>query len=175
MIFAALLFQAAVAAPQAATSGRPPSAPAHQLSPFAAQAKAAPACAATDTDLPPLYANWVYPSRERFRIGRAFPVDVRVPDDVAYYMEVRPLKPGRAALIPLMIRRAGIYRIALSDEGWIDLVANAKTVGSVAHGAGPVCSTIHKTVDFKLRPGMHWIELSGILAPRMRAMVVPVS
>lgn len=44
-------------------------------------------------------------------------------------------------------------------------------VTSVAHGHGPACSTIRKTVDFDLKPGRYLLQVARSRTEAIRIMV----
>jgi hypothetical protein len=78
---------------------------------------------------------------------------------------LRPEKPGGSVsyggLLSFSIREAGNYRVALGSGAWIDVVRDGKPVPSIAHGHGPDCSGIRKTVNFTLTPGRYLLQLSA--------------
>lgn len=76
--------------------------------------------------------------------------------------------------VPFTILTAGVYRIALSQGAWIDVIGAVLTpVPSVAHNRGPACSGIAKIVDFALQPGTYQLQLSEAKAPAIKVMVAP--
>jgi hypothetical protein len=61
---------------------------------------------------------------------------------------------------PLTVAKAGRYRVALSSDAWISAVSKSKRIKSAAHVDGPNCSGIAKIVDFDLKPGRNWLQVS---------------
>lgn len=143
-----------------------------------------PACAATDTSLPPEMAGWKAKAdlaaaaqaaelgKAELALGHATTVTLRHTPDVSY--AAQPEKPGGAAgyggMLALTVKDAGTYRIALSSGAWIDVLNGKTTVASTTHGHGPTCSTIRKIVDFPLEPGRYVIQLSANADPVIAVM-----
>lgn len=88
---------------------------------------------------------------------------------------VRPEKPGdadsRGGIFAFNAPAAGRYRIALGSGVWIDVLSGTMPVTSVAHGHGPACSTIRKTVEFDLKPGRYLLQVAGSRTDALRMMV----
>ena len=88
---------------------------------------------------------------------------------------VTPAKPGGAAsqggMFSLKVDRAATYAVAVGSGAWVDLVHNGAAVASTSHGHGPACSSIHKVVDFQLKPGRYILQVSGNADPALRIMV----
>ena len=146
--------------------------------PAAAQSEMAaqgPACATTDTSLPPALAAW--PTKVEMSsaasvadlpkavvvTGQAARVSLHGTRDVAY--PVQPEKPGgsvaHGGLLAFSIDQPGAYRVALSSGAWIDVIKDGQSQISTAHGHGPACSTIRKMVDFTLQPGRYVLQISA--------------
>lgn len=86
-----------------------------------------------------------------------------------------PGEPGTlGGLFAFAVTRGGTFRVALGAGAWIDVVRDGQAVASIAHGHGPACSPIRKTVDFTLAPGRYVLEVSGNHAPVLALMVAPV-
>jgi hypothetical protein len=64
-------------------------------------------------------------------------------------------------LFQIDVKESGIYRIALGNASWIDLVKNGKSVQSVAHAQGPENTGIRKMVDYPLETGIYTLQLSA--------------
>jgi hypothetical protein len=58
--------------------------------------------------------------------------------------------------------KAGIYRVALSAGGWIDVFQNGKDVKSSAFTGVPGCGGIRKSVKFDLTAAPYVIEITGV-------------
>lgn len=59
------------------------------------------------------------------------------------------------------IKENGIYRVALGNASWIDLIKDSKAAQSVAHNGGPANSGIRKMVDYALEAGVYTLQLSA--------------
>mgnify|MGYP004519913833 CR=1 FL=1 len=94
-----------------------------------------------------------------------------------------PAPPGRAAepatmagVFAVDADSAGSYRVALSAPVWVDLVAGDKPLASVAHGHGPDCSGIRKTVDFRIpAAGRYLVQVANSAAPNVTVMISRVT
>lgn len=64
-------------------------------------------------------------------------------------------------LFQIDIKESGIYRVALGNASWIDLVKDEKPAKSVAHAQGPENSGIRKMVDYTLEAGTYTLQLSA--------------
>lgn len=129
-------------------------------------------CKATDASLPVSLLGWAKPGDE-FVPGKAVALDTI--DGAALKGLPAGSKPGKAATIGFRIETAGVYGIALDQGGWIDVlpgIEGGAALASVRHGHGPECSTIRKIVRFELRPGIYRLYVSGLSAPKVKAMLV---
>lgn len=82
---------------------------------------------------------------------------------------------GKAGMFAFTVRKAGTYRVALGNGAWIDLLANGKPLVSSAHAHGPVCSGIHKMVDFVLKPGRHVLQIENSRDAVVAVLITPLS
>jgi hypothetical protein len=77
----------------------------------------------------------------------------------------QPEKPGGTVayggLLSLAVQQAGTYQVSLGAGPWIDVLKDGAAVRSGAHGPGPACSGIRKTVQFPLAPGRYVIQISA--------------
>ena len=78
---------------------------------------------------------------------------------------VRPTNEGGTVsyggLFKVDIKHGGIYRVALGNASWIDLIKDGKAAKSVAHSHGPENSGIRKMVDYPLEAGVYTLQLSA--------------
>lgn len=145
-LLAAMLLQAAGAAPDACTAVAPPPA---EMSGWASPR--------------PLDAGRTAERATMLTPGVA--ISARLPStrDVRY--AVRPEKPGGSVsyggVFAFTVATPGRYRVALGSGAWIDVLANGKPTTSVAHGHGPACTGIRKMVDFDLTAGRYVLQVAG--------------
>lgn len=78
---------------------------------------------------------------------------------------------SNAGYAAVEITKPGIYRVALSDRAWIEVLKDGKPIASTAHGHGPRCSGMRKIVDFELAGGRHLLQISGNPTATIRVMV----
>jgi hypothetical protein len=136
---------------------------------LALQATAAQPCAA-DAALPKALTGWRQTTATPV-VGKAFAVQGRDPATVRGLTASDLARGGAAALVPIQIATGGAYHVALSDGAWIDMMAGGMTLPSVGHAKGPVCSGIHKIVDFRLQRGRYALHLSGMKTPSVRVLI----
>lgn len=123
-------------------------------------------------DLPPDFAGWSMPPTKMLRLGGPVVVEAQDPKTVKWAIPAPASRPGRGAVVPFKITKAGTYRIGLSNGAWIDVVAGGKALESVTHGHGPACTELRKIVDFNLAPGDYVLQLAGMPAPTTKVMIV---
>lgn len=154
----------------------------------AVPAQAQATCPATPAALPAELAGWSAPRplaaatrSERLGtalllLGQAVDLSLSPTPDVAYAL--RPERPGgsvsHGGMAQFRVETAGVYRVAISTAAWLDVLDSGKSLTSVAHGQGPVCSGIRKMVDFRLEPGSYVLQIVGNGAPAVRVMVTRV-
>ena len=78
---------------------------------------------------------------------------------------------SHGGLVGFSVTEAGTYRVALGSGAWIDVVRGGKAAASTAHGHGPACSGVRKTVDFPLTPGRYILQIAGNGTPSIAVMV----
>lgn len=92
---------------------------------------------------------------------------------------VPPEKPGNPAssggVFAFTVSARGRYRVALGGGAWIDVLSGTTAAASVAHGHGPDCTGIRKTVDFDLAAGRYVLQVSGSGSAKLPIMVVRLS
>ena len=78
---------------------------------------------------------------------------------------VRPVNEGGTVsyggIFQIEIKESGIYRVALGNASWIDLIKDSKAAQSVAHNGGPENSGIRKMIDYALEAGTYTLQLSA--------------
>ncbi|WP_375427185.1 homogentisate 1,2-dioxygenase [uncultured Sphingomonas sp.] len=147
-----------------------------------------PKCVATTPALPPEFAGWLdrtpltaattapAATRATLTVGKA--AQLRLSPTPAVRFALRPERPAapdtHAGLVAFTIARPGTYRVALGAGMWIDLVRDGRAVPSTTHRHGPPCGGIRKTVDFRLTPGRHLIQLSGGKESSVTAMIAAI-
>lgn len=140
--------------------------------PAVAQGPAAdPSCANVGAALPAELAGWseqvpvsagVKPGDgATVAVGKAALVSLHPARHLALVASEKAPASGHGGTLTLPVTAAGTYRVALGGRAWIDLVQRGKPLPSVAHGHGPKCTGVRKTVDFRLSPGNYAIQLSG--------------
>ena len=157
------------------------------LVPVAVQAQETPqpACATTDTSLPPETAGWATKhdlgsaahaadlANASLSIGHAVNAGLHPTREVSYVTQ--PDKTGGSVsyggMLRLIVKVAGTYKVGLGSPAWIDVVKGKTSVISTAHGHGPQCSSIRKVVDFPLQPGYYVIQISANADPALPIMV----
>ena len=91
-------------------------------------------------------------------------------------LDPAPAKPAAAdsfgGTLRLSVAQAGSYRVALGSGAWVDILRGGKAIAAAAHAHGPRCTGIAKIVDFRLDPGTYVIQLSGVKANSLTALVV---
>ena len=66
----------------------------------------------------------------------------------------------------------GEIQFSLSDEAWIDVVQDGKTVKSAAFSGVKTCPGIRKSVRFKLAGGAAIVQFSGARKPDLKVAVL---
>lgn len=79
-----------------------------------------------------------------------------------------------AGVLKLDIPAAGLYRVALNEPFWIDLVAGGRLVSATDFSGSPDCAGPHKIVEFTLPRGHLLLQLSGYVAGSVRLTVTRV-
>lgn len=98
-------------------------------------------------------------------------------------LAVRPSKPlsgTHLATAGFEVKAAGTYTVAVGGAAapvrplWLDLAgADGTPLTSAAHTHGPACTSITKTVDFKLVPGRYTFLATGLTsAAPVRVLIV---
>jgi len=83
-----------------------------------------------------------------------------------------PEEATYAGLARLTVDTAGVYRFALDQEAWIDVVVNGALLPSRDFQGRAGCSTPHKLVEFALPAGKPLIlEFSSSVTPSIKVTV----
>ena len=114
-------------------------------------------CRTLDTALPRPLAGWTR-SGQTLDTGRAVTL---------------PGGRDKAVTTSVRIRKAGIFGIAVDQDGWVDLYrGRGKALEMASESKGPPCSTIRKIIRYRLTPGTYRVEVRQLKAPRVRLMLV---
>lgn len=114
-------------------------------------------CRAYDAGLPRPLAGWTR-SGGTFDTGRAVTL---------------PAGRDRTVTTSVRIRKAGIFGVAIDQDGWVDLYrGSGRALAMASESRGPGCSTIRKIVRYRLRPGTYRVEVRQLKAARVRLMLV---
>ncbi len=147
----------------------------------------APACAATDKDLPPELSAWPDKAALTAAVkaggldkavlapGKAYLATLAPTPDVAFVTQ--PEKPGgtvsKGGLFAFDVATAGSYAVVLGTAAWVDVLKDGAAVRSTGHGHGPACSTIRKMVTFDLAPGRYVVQISANAGATLPILVAP--
>jgi len=87
--------------------------------------------------------------------------------------ERAPKSPGSFAGFFQMAapKKAGIYKITLAAEGWIDVVQDGHAVKSTAFSGALGCEGVRKSVKFELAAAPSTVELSGVAASTIKLAI----
>lgn len=69
--------------------------------------------------------------------------------------------------------RPGLYQVTLSDEAWIDVIQNGKTLRSAAFSGQSGCAAVRKSVRFRLDASPVTVQVSGAARATLNAVVLP--
>lgn len=83
-----------------------------------------------------------------------------------------PAAGGYAGLVRLEVHASGMYRVALDQGFWIDVIANGASIRSSDFEGRHGCAAPHKIVEFMLPSDTPLIlQLSGGALPKLRLTV----
>lgn len=87
----------------------------------------------------------------------------------------RAPKPAtKAGFIELAaLPKAGIYRVTLSEAGWIDVFQDGMAAKSTAFSGATGCAGLRKSVKFDLLAKPLTVEISGATAPSVSFAITP--
>ena len=115
--------------------------------------------------------------------NRCTTLDTRLPRPLAGWMrEGRGLDTGHAITLParggsvetrIAIRKAGMVGIAIDQEGWIDAfpAKGSRALRMASERRGPRCSTIHKILYYRMRPGTYRVTVNRLKGGRAKLML----
>jgi hypothetical protein len=108
---------------------------------------------------------------EGYRVTLVPQQDMTFPVDPTRHM----LAEGAfAGLMAFEVPVAGSYRISLSDDSWVDVVADGEALESTDFSGRHACADLRKWVSYDLEPGRTYtLMLSGGTQPVLGAAVVP--
>ena len=145
----------------------------------------AAACERADLALPAEMIGWTHrptllgaakPAGARgstLAIGKGVDAILPITNRVVYVAQLK--KPGdpkqHGGLFQFTIDKDGAYAVALGAAARVDVMRDTTALIATAHSDGPNCSTIHKTVDYKLTPGVYVLQISASAAPKLALMV----
>ncbi|WP_116091221.1 hypothetical protein [Sphingomonas crusticola] len=119
------------------------------------------------------FEGWGHGAGSTLAIGKEATLPLKPATGVHFEPALlRPAKAGTyGGYFPITASRAGRYRFALSSDAWMNLVDHGKRLKTAAHSHGPACSGIAKIVEYDLKPGRYWVQLSEAKEPTIGAMV----
>ena len=122
------------------------------------------------------------PQKPRIESGGAIAIDAAATLHLVAYSEAHfLLAPTRAPKSPASLAgmasasapRAGVYKVSLSEAGWIEIVQDGAFVKSSNFSGALDCPGIRKIVEFPLAAKPFTIEVSGVEAPDLSLIVAP--
>lgn len=106
---------------------------------------------------------------------RLYELELRAQPEVSFVAPPSrswPQEATYAGLARLTVEAAGIYRFALDQPAWVDVVANGTLLQSRDFQGRAGCSAPHKIVEFELPAGRPLVlEFSSSVTPSMRVTV----
>ncbi|RAZ90726.1 hypothetical protein DPM33_10445 [Mesorhizobium hawassense] len=107
-------------------------------------------------------------------VGQAADFSLAAVDTISF-----EVPPGRApaagtfgATASVTVPPEGELQFSLSDEAWIDVVQDGKTVKSAAFSGVKTCPGIRKSVRFKLTAGPATVQFSGAKKADLKVAVL---
>lgn len=150
--------------------------------PALAQAHPGP-CKATGSAIPPAFSGWAdqtpVSAGTRPGEGATIPIGkaVNVSLLAAKHLDLAPApsrrpETGSGGALSFQVTHAGVYRVALGAEAWVDVVRAGKSVAARGRGAPAPCAGIRRTIEFALTPGDYVLQLAGVMDDTVAVMVV---
>jgi hypothetical protein len=147
-----------------------------------------PGCKAWDSDLPAPWMGWAQApvpltagsapataAKALVPVGRKVSVALAPDKTVRMAVDTPDADPppnAHKGILSLHVPADGFYWVALSEGLWVDVVAGGAIVESSDHGPGPQCASVRKAVQFRLKAGDAFIQLSDNNGPKVDLMVV---
>jgi hypothetical protein len=135
-----------------------------------------PACTAIDQALPARLAGWRSAAPLAGpAIAVGTPVRVKLAADPHFAItSSRGAAAGTfGASFAFTIDRAGSYDVLLSENAWVDVVAGGSALRSSAHGPGPACTSLRRTITYNLAPGAYSLQVSGSRQAEATIAILP--
>jgi hypothetical protein len=83
-----------------------------------------------------------------------------------------PMEASYAGIARLTVESGGVYRLALDQPAWVDVVVSGSLLKSLDFQGRPGCSTPHKIVEFALPGGKPMLlEFSSSVTPSIKVSV----
>jgi hypothetical protein len=106
---------------------------------------------------------------------RLYELELRAQPEVSFAVppgKTWPAEATYAGLASLTVAAAGLYRIALDQAAWVDVVAHGAALRSRDFQARHACSAPHKIVEFELPAGTALtLQFSGGVVSTIRVTV----
>jgi len=147
-----------------------------------------PGCAAWNVNLPVQWAGWaesVTPlkaatapadaGKAALAVGKRYSITLAPAKGVRMAVETSDAEAppnAQKGILSLRIPADGDYWIGSTQGLWIDVVSQGTIVTSTDHGPGPNCASVRKSVQFPLKAGEAFIQLSDNNGPNADIIVV---
>jgi hypothetical protein len=120
------------------------------------------------------FEGWGHPAGSAMTLGEEAMLTLKPAAGVDFKPTLaRPAREGTfGGYFPVDVAKAGRYRIALSDDAWLNLVRKGDRLKTADHAHAPACSGMAKIIAFDLQPGRYWMQLSEAKKATIGAMVV---
>jgi hypothetical protein len=106
---------------------------------------------------------------------RLYELELRAQPEVSFAAppsRTWPTEATYAGLARLTVETAGVYRIALDQSAWVDVLVNGAVVQTRDFQGRPGCSAPHKIVEFALPAGKPLIlEFSASVTPSLKVTI----
>ena len=106
---------------------------------------------------------------------RLYELELRAQPEVSFAAppsRTWPMEASYAGIARLTVESAGVYRLALDQAAWVDVVANGALLKSLDFQGRPGCSAPHKVVEFALPAGKPLLlEFSSSVTPSIKVTV----
>jgi hypothetical protein len=106
---------------------------------------------------------------------RLYELELRAQPEVSFAAppsRTWPMEASYAGMARLTVDSAGVYRFALDQPAWVDVVVNGAVLKSLDFQGRPGCSAPHKIVEFALPAGKSMLlEFSASVTPSIKVTV----